>query len=510
LTQKTVKGLPISLFYTIINIIRRDNMNPLQNTEPKNVFRWFYEISQIPRGSGNERAISDFLVKFAKDRSLEVYQDSAMNVIIKKPGTKGFENSPAVILQGHMDMVCEKEADSPHDFLKDPIKFVVKGDMLYADKTTLGGDDGIAVAYTLAILDADDIPHPPLEVLITTEEETGMGGAMALTGEHLCAKRLLNIDSEEEGIFLVSCAGGANVHTYFKIETEPLKHTAIKITVSGLTGGHSGMEIKNQRGNAIKLLGRILFKLKENSKINIIEIAGGSKHNAIAKDSYAIISTANADEILNIFKTAKEELKAEYRSADKLLSLTAEKIQTQKTEMFTEKLSTDLIDFMMMVPDGVRYKSLEIPGLIQTSLNNGILEEENGKLKFTISVRSSVKSALDETCNIIKIQAEHTNAEFEKASEYPAWEYNPNSPVRDIAINVYKNLPQKEPTRPEPVITAIHAGLECGLLTKTLPGIDAISFGPNLYDVHTPNEHMNIPSVERTWKFLLAYLKELR
>lgn len=480
-------------------------MNPLENTEPKEVFKWFYEISQIPRGSGNEKAISDFLVQFAKDRHLEVYQDKALNVIIKKAGTKGFEKSPAVILQGHMDMVCEKDSSSPHDFLKDPIKFVVKDDMLYADKTTLGGDDGIAVAYCLALLNSNDIPHPPLEVLITTEEETGMDGAMALTGEHLEGKRLLNIDSEEEGIFLVSCAGGANINVFFDIKREPVKNEAVKITVGGLLGGHSGIEIKNQRANAIKILGRILSQIKKSEKINIAEIAGGSKHNAIAKDAYAVLTAENPESVLAIAEKTAEGLKAEYRTADKDLSIRAEKTAAGKKEVFTKDLTDNLIDFMMMVPDGVQYISLDIPGLVQTSLNNGILEEKDNKIKFTISIRSSVKTALDEIADIIRIQAERTGAQFVRASEYPAWEYSLESEVRDIAVATYKQLYGKEPA-----ISAIHAGLECGLLKKTLPAVDAVSFGPNLYDVHTPNEHLNIPSAARTWKFLCAYLENLK
>ncbi len=480
-------------------------MNPLQNTEPKEVFKWFYEISQIPRGSGNEKAISDFLVKFAKDRNLEVYQDSALNVIIKKAGTAGFENSPTVILQGHMDMVCEKEASSAHDFFKDPIAFVVKDDMLYADKTTLGGDDGIAVAYCLTLLDSDNLSHPPLEVLITTEEETGMDGAMAVTGEHLQGKRLLNIDSEEEGVFLVSCAGGANINVLFDIKREPVKNDAVKITVGGLLGGHSGIEIKHQRANALKILGRVLSQIKKSEKLNIAEIAGGSKHNAIAKDAYAVVVAENSDAVIAAVKEAAAGLKAEYRTADKDLSVTAEKTVYSKKEMFTAALTDNLIDFMMMVPDGVQYMSLDIPGLVQTSLNNGILEEQDGRLKFTISVRSSVKTALDEVADVIRIQAERTGAQFVQNSEYPAWEYSSESKVRDIAAATYKQLYGKEP-----LITAIHAGLECGLLKKALPEVDAVSFGPNLYDVHTPNEHMNIPSVGRTWKFLLAYLENLK
>lgn len=480
-------------------------MNPLQNTEPKEVFKWFYEISQVPRGSGNERAISDFLVKFAKDRNLEVHQDKAMNVIIKKPGTAGYEKSPTVIIQGHMDMVCEKEASSNHDFLKDPIKFVVKGEMLYADKTTLGGDDGIAVAYALTVLDSKDIPHPPLEVLITTEEETGMGGAMALTDEHLQGTRLLNIDSEEEGVFLVSCAGGANVHVFFDIKKEAAKGKFLKITVGGLLGGHSGIEINKQRANSIKLLGRILYNIKQNEKINIVEISGGSKHNAIAKDAHAVIAAENTEAVLKIIEKMTADFKNEYRAVDKLLTVTANETQNSSGQMFTKELTLNLIDFMASIPNGVQYMSMEIPGLVQTSLNNGVLEEIDGRIKFTTSVRSSVKSALDEIVDILRIQAERCGAEFKKISEYPAWEYSPDSPVRDAAVNVYKKLNKKDP-----VITAIHAGLECGLLKKTLPKVDAISFGPNLYDVHTPNEHMDITSVERVWKFLLAYLAELK
>lgn len=480
-------------------------MNPLQNTEPKEVFKWFYEISQVPRGSGNERAISDFLVKFAKDRNLEVYQDKAMNVIIKKPGTAGYEKAPTVIIQGHMDMVCEKEASSNHDFLKDPIKFVVKGEMLYADKTTLGGDDGIAVAYALTVLDSKDIPHPPLEVLITTEEETGMGGAMALTDEHLQGTRLLNIDSEEEGVFLVSCAGGANIHVFFDIKKEAAKGKFLKITVGGLLGGHSGIEINKQRANSIKLLGRILYNIKQNEKINIVEISGGSKHNAIAKNAYAVIAAENTEAVLKIVEKMTADFKNEYRAVDKLLTVTANETQNSSGQMFTKELTLNLIDFMASIPNGVQYMSMEIHGLVQTSLNNGVLEEIDGRIKFTTSVRSSVKSALDEIVDILRIQAERCGAEFKKASEYPAWEYSPDSPVRDAAVNVYKKLNNKEP-----LITAIHAGLECGLLKKTLPKVDAISFGPNLYDVHTPNEHMEIASVERVWKFLLAYLAELK
>lgn len=480
-------------------------MKGFENLQPKEVFKWFYEISQIPRGSGNERAISDFLVKFANDRKLEVYQDSAMNVIIKKAGSKGFENSQTVIIQGHMDMVCEKEAGSGHDFLKDPISWDLRGEMLYAKGTTLGGDDGIAVAYALAILDSDTIPHPPLEVLITTEEETGMGGAMAISGEHLSGKKLLNIDSEEEGVFLVSCAGGANANVYFNIAREQKQGKTIKIEVSGLLGGHSGMEIIKQRANAIKILARILNGVRAETPLNIVEIAGGSKHNAIPKNAYCIAAAEDSEKAVKAAEKIGAILKAEYGTADKDLTVKAGEICNSNSQMFTKEFTDSLIDFMIMVPDGVQYMNMEIAGLVQTSLNNGILEEEDEKLKFTISVRSGLKSALDETFEKINLCAKRTGGECIKKSEYPAWEYEAVSEVRDIAVKTYKEVSGKDAE-----ITAIHAGLECGLLKKALPGIDAISFGPNLYDVHTPDEHMEIKSVERVWKFLLKYLENLK
>ena len=480
-------------------------MNAIEQIQPQEVFRWFAEISAIPRGSGNEKAISDFLVRFARERSLEVYQDTALNVIIKKSGTAGYEKSPTVILQGHMDMVCEKTADSTHDFLKDPIKLIVEGDTLHADRTTLGGDDGIAVAYALAILDSQSIAHPPLEVLITTNEETGMDGAQALKAEHLQGRILFNIDSEEEGVFLVSCAGGANAHIDFKIETEPLKGAVLLVTIDGLCGGHSGMEIIKQRANAIKLLGRVLSAVKAEQPVHIVSIAGGSKHNAIAKEAHAVIALEDAARAQNTIAQLAAAIQAEYRAADTGIRIHAGAATTASDVMYNGMLSNGIIDFMMMAPDGVQYMSMDIPNLVQTSLNSGILAAEGGILTFTISVRSSVKSALDETLQVLKLCAERTGGVFSKASEYPAWEYAPHSHARDVAVRTYKELTGKEA-----VISAIHAGLECGLIKKTVPDIDALSFGPNLYDVHTPGEHLSIASVGRVWTFILKLLENMR
>ncbi len=480
-------------------------MSSVDNIEPKEVFHWFSEISKIPRESHNEQAISDFLVDFARKRSLEVYQDDELNVIIKKPGTKGYEQSAPVILQGHMDMVCEKTADSPHDFLKDPIKLIVDGDLLHADKTTLGGDDGIAVAYTLAILDSDSIPHPPLEILITTCEETGMNGAMGLKPDHLDGKLLFNIDSEDEGIFLVSCAGGANAEATFDIETEPLKNQLLSIKIDGLTGGHSGVEIHKQRANAIKVLGRVLYTVKSEQAMNIVSINGGSKHNAIANHAEVLVAVSDSAAAQKSIEAITTAIKSEYRTTDPELRIAAAAGSSDAKTMFTTALSNNIVDFMMMVPDAVQNMSMDIEGLVQTSLNNGILTQEENAVCFTISIRSSVKSTLDEMVFVLKTCAERTGAHFSKSSEYPAWEYAAESRARETAVSVYKELTGKEP-----VVSAIHAGLECGLIKKIIPDVDALSFGPDIRNPHTPNEYLSISSAERVWKFLLKLLEALK
>ena len=468
----------------------------IKNIESKEVFKWFEEISKIPRESGHEKEISDFLVEFAKERNFEVHRDSVNNVIIKKCGTAEYENKNAVIIQGHMDMVCEKTKESKHDFRKDAIELIIEGDILRANKTTLGADDGIAIAMGLALLDSKNIPHPPIEFLATTSEETGMDGALAITGEHLNGKTLINIDSEEEGILLVSCAGGLNTLTEFEIKRENIKKDfeSLKIEISGLKGGHSGIEIHKQRANAIKILGRLLYAVKKD--INLAFIEGGAKHNAIAKNSEAIITSKNAEKIKNILEELSKKIKNEYKTEDAQMQIKIEKIENIK-ECITKEISDNIIDFMNLAPNGVLYISREISGLVQTSANNGVLKEENGKLIFTISIRSSLESSTEEIASIVEIASKRTNAKFEKVNWYPAWEFDKNSKIKDIALSVYKKITGKDAK-----IEAIHAGLECGILKRVLPEVDMISIGPNLYDVHTPAEHLSISSVDRTWKFL--------
>lgn len=480
-------------------------MNKLSNIEPSDVLGIFEEMSQIPRTSGNEKEISDWLVDFANKRNLEVYRDSALNVVIKKPGTKGYENSPAVIIQGHMDMVGEKSKTSTHDFLKDPIALRVDGDYVYATDTTLGADDGIAVAYGLAILDSKDIPHPPIELLVTTSEETGMNGAIDLDPSHINGKVLLNIDAEEEGVFLVSCAGGVNAITSFKPIYENNHSDAYEIFIGGLKGGHSGMEIVKQRANAVKLLGRLLDKISSEHQIKLASIYGGAKHNAIAREASAVIvgKDLNLSELSKIAEEMADIFKNEYSKEDP--GIVIEVNQASAERSMSEGDTRMLIDYITVVPDGVETVSREIEGLVVSSLNLGVLETKDDEIVFTHSIRSSVRSLRDEIALRVQHIARLCGASINLCDSYPEWQYNPDSKVRDIAVKTYKDLWGKEPA-----IEAIHAGLECGLLKEKLGELDMISFGPNLYDVHTPNEHMSISSVERTYKFLKTLLANLK
>lgn len=480
-------------------------MDKLKDLKPSKVFHFFEELSQIPRTSGDEKRVSDWLVSFAKSRQLEVHQDEWLNVVIKKSGTTGYENSPAIIIQGHMDMVGEKTKESTHNFLTDPLKLRIKDDYIYATDTTLGGDDGIAVAYGLVLLDSEDIPHPPIELLITTNEETGMDGAANLDASILKGKTMINIDAEEEGIFLVSCAGGTTATVTFDPKYEEYTGEGLKVTIKGLQGGHSGIEIIKQRANAVKLLGRVLHNINEEININLSSLEGGAKHNAIAREAYANVSLAkeHISKAYEIIKKINDDFKNEYSIEDPGIIIEVEPIEINK--VMNKKDSDNIISYMVTVPDGVQTMSKAIEGLVVSSLNLGVLEESNGKIKFTHAIRSSIKSLKFEISNRVKTIAALCCGSMKTFSDYPEWQYEADSKVRKVAIKTYLDLFKKEPK-----IEAIHAGLECGLLKEKLPDADMISFGPNLYDVHTPNEHMSISSVARTWDFLLALLSNLK
>ncbi|MCR1933158.1 aminoacyl-histidine dipeptidase [Clostridium tepidum] len=481
-------------------------MEVLNNLEPKSVFYFFEQITKIPHGSRNEKKISDFLVNFAKERNLDVYQDKALNVIIKKPGTKGYENAPTVIIQGHMDMVCEKLKDVEHDFENDPLKLRIKDDYIYATGTTLGGDDGIAIAYGLAILDSKDIDHPPIEFVATSNEEDGMDGAFALDTKNLKGKMLINIDGEEDGVFIVSCAGGITATTKIKTELEKCEKDAITIKVAGLSGGHSGMEIVKERGNANKLMGRILYTLSKNIDFNIAHIEGGTKENAIPRECSTVITLdrEEIEKVKEVLNKVQEDLKAEYSVQDPSVEIKIE--NSNKVDKHLSKRNTQsIVRFLTAVPDGIHTMSQDIKGLVESSLNVAIINTKEDEIEIISSIRSSVYSRKFEIADKIEALAEAVGATFERESEYPGWQYDKDSKIRDISVSVYKKLFGEEP-----IITAIHAGLECGLFKETMKDTDMISFGPDIIDVHTANEHLKISSVEKYWRLLKEILKNIK
>jgi dipeptidase D len=478
----------------------------LKNLKPKQVFHYFEKLTAIPRCSGNERQVSDYLVGFAKERKLKFFQDKALNVIIKKPGTAGYEKSPGVIIQGHMDMVCGKSEKSSHDFAKDPISLKIDGDFLRTNGTTLGADNGIGVAYGLAILDSKDIPHPPIELLVTTNEETGMYGAASLTTEHLTGKTLLNIDAEEEGVFLVSCAGGLSLLCEFDSRWKKASSKALLIKISGLRGGHSGLEIVQQRANAIKLLGRILDAARKAGDFNISAISGGTEHNAIAKEAQATIAASGdiLKKIKVVVMSLSKELQQEFAATDPELQVAvtaAEDVTTCLGGGGTARL----IDFLLIAPNGVQSMSQDLENLVESSVNLGVLEQSDKSIKVTISVRSCVDSIREEITRGLEALAEMVNAKTSRTGQYPAWYYQQDSKIRDLCVGVYKEVSGRDGH-----VRAIHAGLECGLLKEKLPKTDMISFGPNLYEVHTPNEYLSISSVANMWAFLTAILAKLK
>jgi dipeptidase D len=483
--------------------------NVLNNLEPKEVFKYFEEISQIPRCSGNEKAISNYLVEFANKHSLEVLQDNALNVIIKKPATTGYENAPTVIIQGHMDMVCEKNKETEHNFDSDPLNLRVVDDMLYASNTTLGADNGIAIAYSLAILASKNIPHPSLEVLITTEEETGMGGAMALDSNNLNGTMLINIDSEEEGKLLVSCSGGVRTTHTFPISWEPLDDNLYPYVVSirGLKGGHSGMEIHKGRGNSNKILGRILNDLSNDLQYFIKEINGGAKMNAIPREADAVILINSKDygKLESKIDEWNKILSNELRSADPGVAVTLEKYHETPSKVFSKETAHKAIASLILIPNGIQSMSMDIEGLVESSANLGVVTTTESELRFESAIRSSVKSLKYSILNQAKMVANVVGAKLVAESDYPEWQYNPDSKIREIFKKVYKDMYGKDAE-----ITAIHAGVECGLFKEKMEHLDMISFGPNLYDVHTPDEHISISSTKRSWDYLLGVLKDIR
>lgn len=481
----------------------------LKHLKSFEVIKFFKEMNQIPRGSGNEKAVSDWLVKFAKDRDLEVIQDEALNVIIKKPASKGYESAPTVILQGHMDMVCEKNQGTEHDFEKDPIEFIIDGDFIKANGTTLGADNGIAVAFALSILDRSDLNHPALEVLITTEEETGMGGALALNPEHLNGRILINIDSEEEGVLLVSCAGGVRARISVPVELEEVKDNlkALVVKIRGLKGGHSGMEINKERGNSNKMMGRFLMDLNSVVDFKLASLNGGAKMNAIPREADAVI-LVKAEEVAKVEAKIAEWnkiFKNELQGIDDELTLTAENTEAV-AKVFNEATKLNVLRAVFMIPNGVQTMSMAVEGLVQSSTNLGVVTTNADSVEMDNAVRSSVASLKKSIKDQMIVLAEILGASIELESDYPEWAYKADSKIRDIFMDVYEKTFGKKAE-----ISAIHAGLECGLIGDKFNGeLDQISFGPNMFDVHTPEEKVSISSVERMYDYLLKVLAEVK
>lgn len=483
-------------------------MNVLSNLEPYNVFKYFEEICNIPHGSRNTKKISDYCVNFAKEHKLKYLQDNNNNIIIWKKGTTGYENSAPVMIQGHMDMVCEKDADCDIDMENEGLRLRYDNGIISADGTTLGGDDGIAIAYALAILASDDIPHPPLEAVFTVDEEIGMLGAAVLDCSPLKSRIMLNLDSEDEGYLLVSCAGGttATAHLPYK----PVNKNGLKasIIVTGLIGGHSGVEIDKGRANSNQLMGRTLFSLSNKFSFNIISVNGGSKDNAIPRETVAEIllpADTDADAVKECLNKLNEIYSHEYHITDSDIKLVFNPVSVSDENVLDETSTNHVIAMLVNLPGGIQRMSKEIDGLVQTSLNMGILKTLPNEVTASFSVRSNVETEKEELVDRMTCLMRTIGGNVSCTGSYPAWEYRENSPLRDLMVEIFKEQYGKEP-----VVQALHAGVECGLFANNLPGLDCVSFGPDMNDIHTSKETMDVESVVRTWNYTLEILKRLK
>lgn len=479
-------------------------MGVLSGLEPKGVFRWFEELAAIPHGSHNTRAISDYLAGFARERGLRFRQDEANNVIIWKDASPGYEDAPTVMLQGHMDMVCEKDPDCEKDMAREGLALFLDDDEIGARGSTLGADDGIAVAMALAVLDDDAIPHGPLECLFTADEEVGMLGAQALDCSDLKALALLNIDSAQEGVLTVSCAGSARLLCTLPVARAPFPGTVLRLTVSGLFGGHSGEEIHRGRGNANVLLGRALRAMSRKTALRLIRAEGGGKDNAIPRQAEALLTVADPEAAREAVEGLDAALQNEFRVTDPGVRLRLAPAETGETPMTAES-GGRVLCLLFCLPNGVQVMSPEVPGLVQTSLNLGQVCTEGDRVLARVMVRSGVNSQRDETAERVAALVETLGGRAEVSTAYSAWEYRADSPLRETMIQVFRELYGREP-----VVTGLHAGLECGVLLGKMPWLDCISFAPDLIDIHTPCERLRVASTQRTWALLLETLRRLR
>ncbi len=478
----------------------------LEGLKPELLWKHFDEIRKIPRCSGHEEAIGDYIVNFAKAHNLEYTRDEVGNIIIRKPATKGKENAPGVVLQGHIDMVCEKNSDVDFDFSKDPIKLKREGDWITADGTTLGADNGIGVAAALAVLEDDSLVHGPIEALFTVDEERGLTGAAHIKPGSLKGKILLNLDSEDDGVFTIGCAGGGD--SIFKIKTEtinPGNEKAVKIVVSGLKGGHSGIDINTGRGNAVKIVARVLYEMREKIDFELAVIEGGDKRNAIPREAYAIVVLNNneMDDAKKIADCVLSEVKTELKGTDDGVLIEI-KNESMPQKVLTKLLRDKVINTILALPHGVLAMSQAIEGLVQTSTNLAAVHTHDDIVEIVKSSRSSINSELKFVLKSLKAFANLIDADIEQPNPYPGWAPNPDSEILKTMMKLHKELFGKEA-----VAEAIHAGLETGIIGEKFPGMDMISFGPTIKNPHSPDEKVQISTVERFWTLLTKTLEHL-
>jgi dipeptidase D len=481
--------------------------NAIEGLKPEGFWRCFAEIARIPRPSGHEERIAQFVLDRAKSLGLEALQDAAGNVVVRKPAAPGRESVPYICLQSHLDMVCEKNADKSHDFLKDPIELVRKGDVLCADGTTLGADNGVGVATSLAIMEDASLEHGPLEMLFTLEEETGLRGALNLSPDLLLSRTLLNLDSEEEGILYVGCAGGRDTLGHWAIATEPAPQESVAVTLSvkGLRGGHSGLEIDKGFGNAIKILNRALLALSDLGA-SISQINGGNMRNAIPRECSAVVylPKQKLDELQSLISTLNKIFKDELSPLEPDLALSiSSAADSGNGSVFEKALQEKLLLTISAMPTGVQHMSLDIPGLVETSTNLSVISTTDNEIVIVTSQRSSVASRLTEIAQSVKAIFELGGARVEGSDGYPGWKPDLDSRILKVAKDCYRALYGRDVE-----VQAIHAGLECGIIGERVPGMDMISFGPTLQSVHSPDERIYIESVQKFWDFLLEILKK--
>lgn len=479
----------------------------LEDYDYKKVLYYFEQLTKIPHGSGNVQAISDYLIAFAKEQGVRYVQDEALNVIMFKEAAPGYEDAPVVMIQGHMDMVCEKNADSNHDFLKDALKLRMENGYLMADGTTLGGDDGVAVAYAMALIADKEAKHPALELVITTEEETGMDGAKALDMSALKASYLINVDSEDEGVVLCSCAGGMRQTCTLPLERITAEGVVYHMALTGLYGGHSGAEIDKNRVNAVYAMTRLLFEARDQVEFSLLDFKGGLKDNAIPREAFASVVVEEEETALFV-KTIQEltqKYKEELASIEPGVTFEMTAGEASSYSVLHPVSFEKLLFFLMQAPNGVQRMSGDIPGLVESSLNLGIFELQEEEAEFNFALRSSSKSYKYFMRDKVEYLISFLGGDSSTHSEYPAWEYRRESKLRDIFKEVYTAFYQKEPQ-----MQAIHAGLECGLIAEKMPELDMISIGPDMKDIHTPMEALNIESTIRVYQFIENLLERIK